>query len=88
MKSCSQCNVTVHVSEDVFDQISAVGDEFIWFPKVESSPGRSMIIDLETARDIRGDFDLPKFYSIMKTNTELQVKQLQEASYIYFVDIE
>ncbi|PHM37648.1 hypothetical protein Xmau_03866 [Xenorhabdus mauleonii] len=77
--------ITISISENVFDQICAVGDEFFWFPKVESSAGRSMIIDLEAARDIRGDFDFDLFKEIIKANTELQDYHLLTLSYFYLV---
>ncbi|MEQ1966190.1 hypothetical protein ABLA30_03880 [Xenorhabdus nematophila] len=78
--------IIIAITEDVFNQICTVGNEFIWFPKIESSAGRSMIIDLEAARNIRGDFDFISFRNIIKVGTELQDNHLFKLNFLYLVD--
>ena len=77
---------TYHVSEITFDSVNALLEEGVWMPKVESSAGRSMIIDLSLVREFVAEFDFQVLASLLVSDTGLKEGHLQSLDYLYLVD--
>lgn len=77
---------TCQVSEATFDGVSALLEEGVWFPKVESSAGRSLMIDLNVVREFAPGFDFQALAAWLMVDTDIRAGHLQTLDYLYLVD--